>query len=406
MPARFCKEPRKVLAREAVRGFDAKSQEFVKTVSIDEDSMVRNGSERASVRLGASSAALQARLSRAKRAFVTRNADLGLANGLSSEGSPRSGDLVLATVLDVGQHTRLELVSGRRAQLYRGDEIVCAYGARYATDQFDAGVPATHATCDLVAAGGIAAVTRARHANVRKATLIRPVGRLLDLRGDTLNLDRFGIGSPVVPAPRRSLIVVVGTSMNAGKTTVMSNLIRGLTRAGVRVGACKVTGTGSGGDLWSMLDAGADRALDFTDSGFASTAGADLGALDRAAAALVSTLEASGVDVVVAEIADGLFQRETAALLSPPLAFASRIDAVFLAAGDAMGAQAGAAWLHSRNLPLKAVTGVITSSPLAVREAQGVMRYEVIETSKLSEVTSAARLCLGAHAKLARSVGP
>ena len=50
-------------------------------------------------------------------------------------------------------------------------------------------------------------------------------------------------------------------------------MVKGLTGAGYRVGAAKVTGTGAGGDLWLMRDHGAYEALDFTDAGMATTAG-------------------------------------------------------------------------------------------------------------------------------------
>ena len=44
------------------------------------------------------------------------------------------------------------------------------------------------------------------------------------------------------------VLIVAGTAMNAGKTTAAARLIKGLQRAGLRVGAAKVTGTGAGGD--------------------------------------------------------------------------------------------------------------------------------------------------------------
>jgi hypothetical protein len=45
---------------------------------------------------------------------------------------------VLAEVTRIGQHKGIELASGRKAALYCGDEVLLAYGGRYAPDQFDA----------------------------------------------------------------------------------------------------------------------------------------------------------------------------------------------------------------------------------------------------------------------------
>ena len=338
--------------------------------------------------------ALHDRLEAAKRAFTTRRVDLQVTAGLSRTLTPRAGDLVLATVSEVGHHGRIELPSGRRAQLYPGDEIIVAYGARYAPDQFEAVVPKVFGPCALVAGGGVAAQMLAKHARVRKPTAITPTGILTDASGGAVNVRRFAL--PVVPAhgAARNVIAVVGTSMNAGKTTLAASLIRGLTRCGMRVGACKVTGTGSGGDMWSMLDAGAVQMLDFTDAGYATTSGLEAPVVDRVAHNLVSHLEASDVDIVVVEIADGLLQRETSALLSPPSSFAKRLDAVVLAAADAMGACSGVQWLASRDLPLRAVSGLVTASPLAAREAREACGAEVIDTRALCEPEHAGRLAL------------
>lgn len=341
---------------------------------------------------------LKQRLARAKKSFAVRRVDLSRAAGLIGEAAPAPGDLVLATVVDVGHHARLESPEGRRAELYAGDEIVVAYGARYAPDQFEAIVPVDLSACHLVAGGGIAAQMVSRHAATRKPTTIAPIGLLSDASGRVLNVSQFAMPPRRERAPPRNVIAFVGTSMNAGKTTAAASLIRGLTRGGVRVGACKVTGTGSGGDLWSMRDAGAVRAFDFTDAGYATTAGVDIAALERAALSLVNELEHDDIDVIVIEIADGLFQRETAALLKSPT-FSDRLDAVMLCAADSMGAVAGAQWLHANDLPIRAVTGLVTASPLATREARDHVDVEVVETAALGDAESALRVCLCASSQ-------
>lgn len=347
-----------------------------------------------SVQLGVSRKTWLERLARAKKSFVCRRTTLDRVHEVSNAVKPCAGDLVLATVTEIGHHPRLESPEGRRAQLYVGDEIIVAFGARYAPDQFEALVPDDLGPCDLVAGGGIAARAVARHARARKPTAIRPIGILVDATGRAINVAQFSI-QPREPSPRtRNLVAVVGTSMNAGKTTAAANLIRGLSNGGLRVGACKVTGTGSGGDIWSMRDAGAAFALDFTDAGFATTAGVDIEAIDNGAQLLVAELEAEDIDIVVAEIADGLLQRETAALLTAPRGFASRIDTLLLAAADSMGAVAAADWLRAKNLPLRAVTGLVTASPLGMREAQSQLPVEVVNSRSLADAEVAARMSL------------
>ena len=218
-----------------------------------------------------SSNTVRARVRVAKRAFTTRRVDLDVVRALSTaECAPNAGDLVLAKVIQVRQHPRIETPEGRKAQLYAGDEIVVCYGNRYAPNQFEARVPADLSTCHLVAGGGVAARMGVRHSGMKPATTIEPIGLLLDAQGQRINLRQFDLTSPKMPRPTSAhvgqeqphctshrparVLAVVGSSMDAGKTTAAGQLIRGLSAAGLRVGAAKITGTGSGGDLWHMID--------------------------------------------------------------------------------------------------------------------------------------------------------
>jgi len=333
----------------------------------------------------------KAQIQAAKRAFTTRRVDLSLARGLLVEGAaPKAGDLVLARVEQIGHHARIELRDGRRSALYVGDEILLAYGARYAPDQFEAVVPDDLSACDLVAGGGLAGQVIARHSKTRAPTRLQPIGLLADRNGQPLNLVRFALPETIV-AWRPTVIVVCGTSMNAGKTTTAAHLIKGLRRAGLRVGAAKVTGTGSGGDIWSMADAGAQPVYDFTDMGHATTFKVDPAELERVALQLIDHLAAARSEVVVVEIADGLFQAETAALLSSP-AFSARTDAVVFAAADAMGAAFGVDWLRRHGLPVVAVSGLVTASPLARDEAGAATGLPVAHINQLSDGAQVAQI--------------
>ncbi|WP_020577959.1 molybdopterin-guanine dinucleotide biosynthesis protein MobB [Actinopolymorpha alba] len=316
------------------------------------------------------------RLARAKRGFTTRNVHLldtphdwpwSLVDGVR----PQPGDLVLARVTGIGQHAWLERPDGRRATMYVDDEVVVAYGARYAPDAFEGLVSDDLGPCDLLAGGGIAGQCLSRSPKVAAPTRLEPSG-LLAVNGQPLNLRQFArcaVDSPEPTTRPLHTVGVVGTSMNAGKTTALAALVRGLSRAGLRVGAVKVTGTGSGGDLWKYEDAGAEWIYDFTDAGYPTTYKVPVNDLERAAAGLVDQIARRGADVAVVEIADGIFQAETAALLASPV-IRLLLDGVLFAAGDALGAQAGADRLRSWGYDVRAVTGRFTASPLALREAE------------------------------------
>ena len=175
------------------------------------------------------------RLARAKWAYVTRNVDPALAvRLLTGKQVPRAGDLVLARIDQRGQHRRLELVTSRRAELFEGDEVVVAYADRYAPDQFEGMVPEHLGRCRLIAAGGIAARLLHAHQRVRSATRITPLGLVADADGKRLNLRRFRLETRKEIDPEPLFLVVAGTAMNSGKTTVCANLVKGLVRHGLR----------------------------------------------------------------------------------------------------------------------------------------------------------------------------
>jgi hypothetical protein len=340
----------------------------------------------------------------AKRAFSTRRTDTTAMRTLvGGSVRPRAGDLVLARITRLGQHRKLELTDGRRATLHLDDEVLVAYGDRYAPDQFEAHVPDRLGPAHLVASGGIASTMISRSMDVRNATDISPIGLVGDALGRPINLSAFALPRRRPQGEKPPTLAVIGTSMNSGKTTTIHALVHTLARAGLKPGATKVTGTGSGGDYWVMVDAGAHVMLDFTDAGLASTYRQPMSAIDTTFLDLLGHLTAAGSGVRLVEVADGIYQRETARLIESP-SFRSEVDMIIFAAGDAMGAAAGVSHLKSLGLHVVAVSGRLTKSPLAVREAQEATGLPVLGLTDLADPVVACGL-LGVDVPQA-SVGP
>ena len=321
---------------------------------------------------------------RIKWAFTTRNVDLENVNTLLTDPvQPSPGDLLLARVDRIGQHPRLELTTSRRAELFVGDEIAVVYGNRYAPDQFEAIVPDRIAPCHLVAAGGVAARLLSRHSKMKRPTRITPLGLLGDANGNPLNLATFRLPQSASINKKPLVVVVAGTAMNSGKTTACASLVQGFARRGLHVAAAKITGTGAGADYRALVDAGADPVYDFLDAGFVSTYRIERHDLLDIVMTIGGHLAAANPKVIILEVADGLLQRETSRLFQLP-EFMNWVDGVIFAANDALGAQAGVAWLASRQLPVIVITGVLTSSPLASREAASATGLPVFNTTSLA----------------------
>ncbi len=312
----------------------------------------------------------QSELDGAKQAFSTRRVDRQQVRTLiTGPLRPRTGDLVLAQVQRIHYQRRIELVCGRKSTLHTGDRIIVAYGDRYATDQFEAEVPLDIGPTNLVATGGIASRMISKTAGIRSATEILPLGLLGDADGNPINLNRFAVPSVYEIEKRPMVIAVLGTSMNSGKTTINEALTSGLRHAGYRPGVAKITGTGSGGDYWSMVDAGAHVVADFTDAGYSGTYKVPLMQLEQILVDLISHVSGLGADIILIEIADGIFQEQNVDFIRSPI-FHSLVDKVLFAAGEAMGAAMGVATLKDIGLPIAGVSGKLTASQLSIREAE------------------------------------
>lgn len=321
-------------------------------------------------------------LSPAKWSYVTRRIDRHLNFCLGMAASPpRLGDLVVAKVISLGNHQHLEDVHGRRRRLYPGDLIVGACGNRYASDYYEGylGIgPAVH----LLTAGGVIGTVASTHARYSEPTVLEVIGALADVEGKALSLEQFARPSAPPQSPRLGTLVVVGSAMNAGKTTTAAAIARGWVLAGLNAGAGKVTGSGSGKDRWSYLDAGATQVCDFLDFGMSSTFGYPLERLQRTLMAIRDALVEDGADAVVLEIADGLLQSETRRLA---MGLSELADGVVLAVADPLAAKAGVDMLRQWSLPLRAVSGLVSASPLAAREAAAATGLPVLTPARLAE---------------------
>lgn len=322
-------------------------------------------------------------LASAKWAFTTRRVARGDALRLATDiRRTGPGDLVLCEVVALGQHKRLHLACNRATELYPGDQIVLAAGDRYAPDQFlaSAALEGTHA--HLVAGGGIVGRVEAAHQAMAAPTLLRPLGRLLTGQGAAVNVADYAL--PALPMDAGPTVIgVFGASMNAGKTTATAALALGLRRAGLNVMAIKATGTGAFGDVHTFLDTGV-AALDFTDVGMATTYKMPMARIEAGFATLVATCARRGAQVVVAEIADGVFQPETQAILAGGV-IRARMDGIVFATGDALSAFGAVQVLARQGIRPLAITGLVSRSPLARAEAEAATGLHIYTRENLAD---------------------
>jgi hypothetical protein len=297
-----------------------------------------------------------------------RQADWSGKYSLLSGGEPSVGDVALVTVEKLGYHRHLDTDEGRRFRLYEGDRMLCVFGNRYATEVYEGLIAAPDDNqVHLLSRSGVIGTVVSRNRDVGEPTLLSLTGYLTDAAGNRINLRK--ISSPPKPAGTADVevIVVVGTGMSTGKTTVTRRVLQELVQRGFKAAGCKLTGTTSPRDLLEMRATGAAVATDFSDYGFPSTYGAQLPDLMRTLDCMIDLAGRAQCTIALVEVADGILQRETEMLLDDA-GFRRRISGVVLAAPCSASALFAADRLAKHGVDVWALSGIITNSQLFMQE--------------------------------------
>jgi len=246
-------------------------------------------------------------------ASSTRNARLTPEVFVGAEVIAEEGYILAVRIKDdKSSYNTVEDPSGRMIPLRAGDVLAGTLGSRRALKGYAGVVPETIApgdTINVLNMGGVLGRCTSSHpdhgapfsAEVLGAVLVFPA--LGDRVGRPAHIRNGAILPAEVLTSRVPVIYIAGTCMNAGKTAAAIELTRGLTRAGRRVAAAKLTGVALMRDTLAMMDAGAVAAATFNDAGAAST---HAGMTVPVARGVFNHLAAAGPDVIVAELGDGI----------------------------------------------------------------------------------------------------
>ncbi len=206
---------------------------------------------------------------------LTRLAPFGLEPfAVEPLAKPRwaTGDYVVGEVVRGSSHlSRVELVTGRMAEVAVGDRVVGVLAEREATLEVVGTWKEIGDDLEMQALTSAGLFGRA-------TSIATPLPELLTLRyrghvviaGDKKTMSDWVTAAPGQDL-RAPVILLIGTSMRAGKTISAGVLIRLLKQQGLRVVGAKITGAGRYRDILSMSDAGADAVFDFVDVGLPTT---------------------------------------------------------------------------------------------------------------------------------------
>jgi hypothetical protein len=303
-------------------------------------------------------------------ASSTRNAHLAEEVIVGDEIIAAEGYVLAVRILeDKPTYNTVEDLTGRMVPLRAGDVLAGTLGARRALRGYAGEVPPHLAIGDSVHVlnlGGILGRCTSVNPEIGPPFRAEVLGAVLTFPalGDRVGRPAHIRDGAVPPADsldtRIPVVYVAGTCMNAGKTVAAAELVRGLSRGGLRVAAAKLTGVSLMRDALSMRDAGAVAALTFNDVGVATT---HAGVTVATAKGIFNRLAASRPDVIVAELGDGILGEYGVQDILRDPELASVGAAWIMAAPDPVGCW-GAHQLmqHEFRLPITAVTGPATDN--------------------------------------------
>lgn len=325
-----------------------------------------------------------------KRSFTTRNVDI-TDSYVSTQTIPKEGDLVLVRVSRIRQQGRLELTDGRRAHLYNEDYVLGVAGKRYSTKYY-LGEELPGEVSHLLTTSGLVGVAEQKSQRVKAPTELELIGTVVTAKSSPLNLKNFRVlPNGEQAAARPSVILVIGSDMDAGKTTLASAVIKGLSSSNQKVYGFKLTGSGSGPDYWRMKDAGAIHVSDFMEAGYVSTSGIGVNQLLLILRDAICDAGNRQADRIVLEVADGILQTETAQLIASK-EFQGLVDGVFIASDSAVSAVYISQYLTGLNYRVFGVGGVFTQYPLSVDEFNTFSGYPVFTTEQLESASFGTQL--------------
>ena len=337
-----------------------------------------------------------------KIASSTRNANLHREVVVGSPIPSKQGTVLALRALDTkSQYNQIEDLHGRMVPVHAGDIIAGVVGSRQALRGYAGKIPEKIQKGDvlhLLNLGGVIGECTSVNPEVGEPCRVEVLGAVLTFtelgRREGKPASIFPGPIPFVdtlPTKMHPTLFVAGTCMSAGKTSAACRLIRELTHRGYKVATTKVTGVALRRDSLEMVDHGSLQSVTFTDVGFASTTGGDV---SNIAKSCLSSLASQPVDLVVAELGDGIMGSYGVDQVLADDAIQSVPGAMMLAANDPVGAWGAIQWLNERGWKPAVVTGPATDNDAGTSAIEKLTSVPSInarkEPSRLADVVLAA----------------
>lgn len=310
-----------------------------------------------------------------KIASVTKNVPLKHTIEMTDTIISAEGYLLAVQALqDKKVYNQLELTSGRLSTIHKGDILVVALGNRRALKGFVGEVPKQLKKNDIIHLlnlGGVAGIcTSANTSEVGRPLKVQVLGAVCDNKKIQLNIQqgRFFSAAPGILG-NVPLIVVSGTSMNVGKTSVACEIVKGAFRKGHTVMCAKMAGIAALKDTLNMQDYGAKKTVSMIDAGYTSTVNNNLESIAVTKGA-INYLTRYNPDYILIELGDGILGEYGVLEILKDQEFQNHIQAHIGCAYDPVGALKFVEICKKTKIPLHVISGPVTDNSVGIQFIQ------------------------------------
>lgn len=275
------------------------------------------------------------------------------------------GEAVLVQAIDVQKkYGELELVCGRLSKIREGDLIAGTLGERKALEGIVGVIPANIKKGDILhilnLGGVIGKAVSWNKDKVAHPLQVKVLGSPV-MDGKTVNIHHFSLPPQIkLNGNLPPIVVIAGTSMGVGKTTVATELVHLLAHQKLKVGAAKLTGVATQRDILAMKDAGASQTLTFHDVGLTSTLNSHDGVVP-AARTIINSLGKT-CDILVIELGDGIIGWYGVEKLLKDDEFIKAVSFTVVCAHDLMGAVGSLEILKKYGLQVEYFAGPVANN--------------------------------------------
>ncbi|ESA37435.1 hypothetical protein N836_02685 [Leptolyngbya sp. Heron Island J] len=306
-----------------------------------------------------------------------------------------TGDYVVGEVLSAHrQPDAIELTTGRMARVMPGDWVVGAFGVRRATLEAVGdwqSIQKDNLMEDMTNAGFFGRIT-SQSVLIAPQPVLRYCGHVIR-EGHKICMQDF-VPRVEWQSYTCPTIMIIGTSMSAGKTTAARVIIHLLKEMGLRVIGTKLTGAGRYRDILSMHDAGADAIFDFVDAGLPSSV-VPPEEFRQSLRQLLSTIMAQHPDVVVAEAGASPFEPYNGAVVLEEVA--DQVVFTVLCASDPY-AVIGVS--QSFGITPDIVSGITTNTTAGIQLVEKLAKVPALSLTtdeSINRLRSLLKNCLAEH---------